>query len=640
MIKVLIIAGALHIGGAERVAANLCQYAPAKEFAFDYVVFDGYENVYGHKIEARGGRVITLAPPRKGYLHYCIELSRLIRRNRYSVVHSHTQFNSGINLAIAKLLGVPIRIAHSHTTKTEHPVSMIQKLYEHAMRCLIRHSATELVACGVEAGHWMFGRKRFNKKGIVLRNGIDARMYSFSEENRSRIRALYGISPNSFVIGHTGTLQPLKNQEFLIRLLPDLLANKPDTVLLLLGGGSSAEQVRLEIIAAECGVRDSIIFGGPVLNVHEALSAMDVFAFPSLREGTPLSLLEAQANGLPCIVSDLIPNDAFLTDLISVLPLDNTADWVTALCSAKRLEPKYYAERIMESGYDVHQAYLPVYTLYRSIASVSLSFDDGRGDNTEILDKLLLPMGIPATLNITTGYVDGSCPRESLGTWKTPMTIKDIRRLSADPRIEIAMHGDFHQNSEKDILNGRKKLLAWLGLPQDALLGFASPGSGLSPARFRSVKSAKLRSSMIYCRSSLRLNSLVPLRIICRKAGHILHMPILYEVAYHDTVMTEADGQLVYSVPVMRDATVKEVMAIVRSAVRRRGALVLMLHSICESTEHEDNWSWRRDKLVRLCESLSELELQGKLHLCPTVVQYEQLRERVISVNQLERDFK
>ena len=117
-------------------------------------------------------------------------------------------------------------------------------------------------------------------------------------------------------------------------------------------------------------------------------------------------------------------------------------------------------------------------------------------------------------------------------------------------------------------------------------------------------------------------------------------MPILYEIAYHDTVMTEADGQLVYSIPVMRDATVKEVMAIVRSAVRRRGALVLMLHSICESTEHEDNWSWQRDKLVRLCESLCELEQQGKLYLCPTVVQYEQLRERVISANQLKRDSK
>lgn len=230
MNKVLIIAGALHIGGAERVAANISKYAPEKEFAFDYVVFDGYENVYGKEIEAKGGRIFTLSSPGRGYLRYCVELLRLIKRNRYTVVHSHTQFNSGINLAVARLLGVPVRIAHSHTTKTEHSVSLAQKLYEGTMRYLLRHSATEFVACGVEAGNWMFGEKCFSKKGIIFRNGIDAKANSFSEENRVRIRKFYRISSESFVIGHTGTLSPLKNQEFLIRLLPDLLAKKPNTI--------------------------------------------------------------------------------------------------------------------------------------------------------------------------------------------------------------------------------------------------------------------------------------------------------------------------------------------------------------------------------------------------------------------------
>ena len=629
MKKVLVIPGALHIGGAERVAANISRYAPTEEFVFHYVIFEGYENVYGPEIEALGGKVITLPSPRKGYLCYCKELYKLIKCNHYAIVHSHTQFNSGINLAVAKLLNVPIRIAHSHTTKTEHRVSVAQKIYEQAMRCLLRYSATHLVACGVEAGNWMFGTKCFQKKGIVLKNGIDAVANSFSEENRTKIRRLYGISSESFVIGHTGTLLPIKNQEFLIRLLPGLLEHNPLSVLLLLGAGSPEELSRLKSITEECAVTDSVIFGGPVLNVHEALSAMDVFAFPSLREGTPLSLLEAQANGLPCAVSDRVPSDAFLTDLICTLPLDNQTAWINALCRTKRKDPKRYAFQIAETGYDVHQAYMPVYQIYHSIATVSLSFDDGRGDNITIFDNLLLPKHIPATLNITTGYVDRTCPEEDLPTKKPAMLVEDVQRLAKDPLVEIAIHGNNHKNTESDILEGRRKLLAWMNLNDNTRLGFASPGSGLSLEYFRSSKGTILRNSVIYCRTSLRISTLHPLRLLSRKGGRIIHLPLLYRFAYHDTVMTEADGQIIYSVPVMKDTTVSQIMSVIKSAIKRRGALVLMFHSIEQSLVDSDNWSWSKAKMQFLCEELCQLEENGRITVCTTRELFKRLQERV-----------
>lgn len=628
MKKVLIIAGALHIGGAERVAANLSKYAPEGDFAFDYLVFDGFENAYGPEIEERGGRVISMPSPGSGYVRYCRDLEDLIKKNRYSVVHSHTQFNSGINLAIAKKCGVPIRIAHSHTTKTERRVSLPQKAYEGVMRILLRRTATHFVACGEEAGVWMFGERAFSKRGQVIKNGIDVTEYSYSEENRSRIRKELGLSEQTFVIGHAGTLLPLKNQEFLIRLLPKIRERRHDSILLLLGAGTEEEKAKLQNAARSCGVGSSVIFAGGVSNVNEYLSAMDVFAFPSLREGTPLALLEAQANGLPCIISDRIPKDAVLTDLVQAFSPDEGALWIDPVCEAKRIRPGDYGGIMTDLGYDSVRAYDPVYDIYRSTATASLSFDDGRGDNYGIINELLIPRGVPATLNITTGYVDGTCPEENAPSKKPPVSVSEVRLLHKNPLVEIAMHGDRHINTEEDVLLCRDKLVNWLGLHEGEGLGFASPGSGLSLDLFRSQAGEGLRRSMAYMRTGLRIGSMPKIRALARKAARVLHLPCLFRIAYHDTVMTEADGQILYSIPVMRDTSVKEVMAAVKEAIRRRGAVILMLHSIEEDVSNEDNWAWKKSKLGELCDELKRLEHEGKLSLLTTIDQYRLLLRR------------
>ncbi|MCR5809447.1 MAG: glycosyltransferase [Clostridiales bacterium] len=364
MKKILMIPGGLHMGGAERVAANISSYAPEGEFEFHYLVFEGHDDVYGPEIEARGGKVITLPPPAAGYASYVGSLKKLLRENRYSAVHSHTMFNSGINLAVAKLMGVPVRIAHSHTTKTERKVSRRQRIYERIMQRVILWSATDLLACGVEAGEWLFGKKAFSKRGVVIRNGIDTDAFAYSEGNRSKVRSKYGIASDDYVIGHSGTLIPLKNQEFLIRLLPKLREAVPNARLMLLGRGEQSELDRLKGIAADSGAADSVIFCGGVMNSNECLSAMDVFAFPSLREGTPLALIEAQANGLPCVISDRIPCDAILTDLVKPLPLEDGKVWIDELIKARRDLPGSYSRKIEEAGYSIKTSYAPIYVIY------------------------------------------------------------------------------------------------------------------------------------------------------------------------------------------------------------------------------------------------------------------------------------
>lgn len=362
MKKVLVICAGLQFGGVERFAANIIKFAPADEFQFDYLIFEGLGDSFAPEIIDRGGRVITIPSPQHGYRSYIKKLGELIDQNHYDVVHSHTQFNSGLNLWVAKKHGVPVRISHSHTTAHESVVSIKQRFYENAMRKLIKKSATHFCSCGVEAGKWMYGDHPF----VVIPNGIDTDMFIYDEQARDKIRKQHQITPDEFVIGHSGTIYPLKNQEFLIRLLPDIRKIQQKAELILIGTGARDELLRLHQIASECNVEDHVHFVGAVMNVNEYLSALDVFAFPSLREGTPLALLEAQANGLPCVISDAVPQDAIVTDLVKQLSLDDKDAWIDQICHLSRKQPEIFREIVSNSGFDARKTYQNLFDLYNN----------------------------------------------------------------------------------------------------------------------------------------------------------------------------------------------------------------------------------------------------------------------------------
>lgn len=362
MKKVLIICAGLQFGGVERFATNIIKFAPKGEYRFDYLIFEGLGDAYVPEIEEKGGRVITFPSPQQGYRNYIKKLGDLIEQNHYDVVHSHTQFNSGINLWVAKKHGVPIRIAHSHTTAHENAISKKQRVYEKLMRKLILKNATVRCSCGVDAGKWMYGDHSF----IVIDNGIDAELFAYNEENRRNIRNRYNISNEAFVIGHSGTISKLKNQAFLIQLLPEIRKIKKNAELMLIGTGSEDEQKHLVSLAKANGMMDYVHFIGAVLNVDEFLSAFDVFAFPSLREGTPLALIEAQANGLPCVISDTIPNDAIVTDLVIQIPLNNRSAWINSVGNAIREDSGQYNISLSKTDYNARNSYKKLYDLYNS----------------------------------------------------------------------------------------------------------------------------------------------------------------------------------------------------------------------------------------------------------------------------------
>ena len=361
MKKILVITAGLQFGGVERFATNIIKFAPEGAYQFDYLIFVGLGDAFVPEIEEKGGRVITFPSPQKGYKSYIKRLGDLIDQNKYDVVHSHTQFNTGINLWVAKKHGVPVRIAHSHTTAHENAVSKKQLIYEKLMRRLILKCATVRCSCGVDAGKWMYGDKPF----IVIPNGIDTELFAYDEAKRSAIRERYGIADDTFLTGHSGTISKLKNQAFLIQLLPEIRKIKSNAELMLIGTGSEEEKKHLIQLASENRVTDHVHIVGAVLNVNEHLSSFDVFAFPSLREGTPLALLEAQANGLPCIISDAIPQDAIVTDLVTQLSLEDKDAWISQICSVSRNWPEKYRDLVSESGFDAKKAYQKLFDIYK-----------------------------------------------------------------------------------------------------------------------------------------------------------------------------------------------------------------------------------------------------------------------------------
>lgn len=365
MKNILIIIGKLYIGGAEKVGRDIGYYADKTKYRIHYIVFEEEVGAYEKELEETGCIIHHLASPSSGYKTYYNSLVKLIKEEHIDVIHSHTMFSSGWAMLAGKVCKVPVRIAHSHTIRGPEKRNLIKTIYEKTMRRIIIHNATDLVACGKSAGEWFYGKRTFEKRGQLIYNGIGLKEFTYSEEARSKLRREKGFE-DSFVIGNVGHLATVKNQSFLIKLMPDILKQKPNAVLLLLGEGE--DRKILTKFINTLNLQKNVILTGNVPNVGEYMNAMDVFVFPSLYEGMPLAMVEAQTNGLPCVISDKIPDDVHLTELISSLSIENADEWVQKICNSKRDNPQMYGKKIYDMGFDTISMLEKVYKLYEKMS--------------------------------------------------------------------------------------------------------------------------------------------------------------------------------------------------------------------------------------------------------------------------------
>lgn len=349
----------LTIGGVEKVASDIGMYADPNKYKVHYIVFDEIIGEYEYRLVAKGSKVFHLQEPSQNYRQFIQELKRIMCETKYDVVHAHTMFNIGWIMMVAKKMKVPIRIAHAHSS-LDNNGGMKIKIYEGLMRQLILRNATDFVACGEKAGIRLFGEKCTKKVNVIL-NGIDVKRFRYDNEKRVEIRKRLNID-NNFVIGHVGHLLNVKNQVYLLKLMPEILKRMPKAVLLLLGDGPDRQM--LEEAVRDLRLQNNVILTGNVSNVQDYLSAMDVFAFPSLYEGMPLSIIEVQANGLPCVLSTGVPKDVYLTNLIHPLELTEPSDWIAEICTAKRVESEKYATILEKSRVDTQSAMQKIYDIY------------------------------------------------------------------------------------------------------------------------------------------------------------------------------------------------------------------------------------------------------------------------------------
>lgn len=328
--KVLIIIEKLEYGGSEFVAIRLQQALNPEKFEFTYCVRGNEKGPVEDDILKTGVRVIHQPDDKSGYLKSYKFYLDLFSKEHFDIVHSHQLFFSGIVLAAAKKRNVKIRLAHSHFTQplaghSSKLKSVITGFYRCFMRFILGLSATNIIGCSKDSGEFLAGKRLFAKKGIALNNGIDFQKYSFDYEKRQKIRKELNIE-DKCVLGHIGHFYYVKNQLFLIDVFNELHGRIKNSVLLLVGDGEDKELLLDKV--NKYGLENDVIFAGFRNDVPDLLSAMDAMVFPSLHEGFPLTLIEAQAAKLPCVVSDTVTRDAKLSTAFSFVSLnDDAAKW-------------------------------------------------------------------------------------------------------------------------------------------------------------------------------------------------------------------------------------------------------------------------------------------------------------------------
>ena len=361
MKRILIIAASLKVGGAEKVTRDIGLYGDPAQYEPHYVVFGEKVGAYEQQILDRGGKVFHLDVPAGNYMKYYRSLRELMKQYHYHAVHAHTMFNCGWAMLAAKRAGVPVRISHAHSA-LDNGSSLAKKAYENTMRRVILRCSTDLVACGEKAGIRLFGEKAYRERGKLILNGVDVCAFGYDPERRAEIRRQLGWEDALF-IGHVGHLAQVKNQSFLLDLMPGILERQPNARLLMLGEGD--DRGMLEEKIRTLGLAGKVLMPGNVTNVADYLSAMDVFVFPSHFEGMPLSVLEVQANGLPCVISTGVPKDVYLTDLIHPLALtEDCRKWIDRILSTERKAPESYVQTMIQAGFDLSGAMEKIYKIY------------------------------------------------------------------------------------------------------------------------------------------------------------------------------------------------------------------------------------------------------------------------------------
>lgn len=364
-IRILEIVNVMDRAGLETMLMNYYRHIDRSLVQFDFLTHRPQEGAYDQEILKLGGRIFR-AP--RLYPQNCSKYRRYMRtffaEHDYPVVHSHIDAMSAFPLAMAQACGVTVRVAHSHSDSVDRDIKYPIK--EIARRRL-PGIATHYWACSEAAGAFLFGESNRSKLKIV-KNAIDLAGFAYAASERDAKRAELGASNHQIVIGHVGRFAAVKNQGFLIDVLAALLSQGHDALLVFVGDGELKGDIQEKAEAA--GLSGKIRFLGLRGDVAQLMQAFDILCFPSLHEGIPLTLIEAQASGLPVLTSDGVSAEALVLPNCARLSLSISAElWarkVVELFKVGRCMDCHDA--LVNAGYEIEssarglqKAYLSLY---------------------------------------------------------------------------------------------------------------------------------------------------------------------------------------------------------------------------------------------------------------------------------------
>lgn len=331
-IRILHVLGRLDRGGAETMIMNLYRSIDRKKVQFDFIIHTNDECAYNSEISDLGGIIYNITRyTGKNHLQYKKAWHIFFEDHpEYKIIHGHVRSTASIYLGIARNHGL-VTIAHSHNTSSGKGISAVAK---NILQFPIRYTADHMFSCSEKAGEWLFGKKACNaSKFHILKNAIDPSQFIFDDEIRIRKRKELSIE-DKFVIGHIGRFHNQKNHDFLIDIFNEIHQLENKAVLLLIGDGETFDEIKNKVW--DLGLTEYVMFVGARSDISQLFQSMDIFVFPSLFEGLPLTLIEAQASGLPCIISDSISKEVQITNLISTLSLNLSAKkWAENILNAK-----------------------------------------------------------------------------------------------------------------------------------------------------------------------------------------------------------------------------------------------------------------------------------------------------------------
>ncbi len=340
-------------GGVEAVIMNYYRYIDRNKIQFDFICDSDSTNIPYEEIEKLGGKVI-LIPPYQKIINYHRELKKVLKKGKYKIVHSHINTLSIFPLYAAKRAGIPIRIAHSHSTTNKKEWK--KNLLKQVLKPLAKGFATDYFCCSEYAGRWLFGNKVYNDgKVYLLNNAIDLKKFKYNQKIRNKKRKELKIKDNQIVIGHIGRFVQQKNHDFLIDIFKEIHKQNKNTILLLAGQGPEKKKIKEKV--KELHLSKAVKFLGQRNDANELYQAFDIFLLPSLYEGLPVVGVEAQASGLLCILSNSMTKETKVLETTKMIELNRKKEeWATIILKEySQFERKNTLEEIKRKGFDIQK---------------------------------------------------------------------------------------------------------------------------------------------------------------------------------------------------------------------------------------------------------------------------------------------